>query len=93
MNTKLYEKDEKGIFRLLVEVPEEQIKKAKMKKDPVFVLAKSIEDDKDTVLFVHGNKKGKKVYRAKKKDISFDLRKDGNFGDFLSEEVKQKLKG
>jgi hypothetical protein len=94
-STKLYEKDAEGVFRLIREVLPEEMIKAKLKGDPIFVLKNSIDDTntklKDLVLFIHGNKKGKKIYRAKKTDVIFDLRKNGNFADALNEELKKKL--
>jgi len=91
MNTKLYEKDAEGVFRLIREVLPEELTRARLKSDPILVLKNSIEDKKDSVLFIHGNKKGKKIYRAKKTDVIFDLRKNGNFADVLGDELKKKL--
>jgi hypothetical protein len=95
VSTKLYEKDAEGVFRLIREVLPEEMTKAKLKGDPIFVLKNSLEDTnvklKDMVLFIHGNKKGKKIYRAKKTDVIFDLRKNGSFADAISDELKSKL--
>ena len=91
MAIKLFEKDANEDYRLICEVPSENLKRAKLKSDPIYVLKNTIDDAKETVLFVYRNKKGKKVYRARRTDVIFDLRKNGNFADSLNEETREKL--
>jgi hypothetical protein len=87
---KLFEKDSKNEYRLIREALPDEIEKAKVNKDVIYVLKKS--RDAQVVLFVHANKIGKKIYRINKSKVCFDMIKTGNFSDNLSAEMLQKLK-
>lgn len=86
-----------GVVRLSREAGSHEIRRAVLNKTPIYVLADSWNSDMDNVLFIHGNKKGKRIYRTHRSKVVLNSvssqkeQKKGNFADLISDDLKAKL--
>lgn len=85
-----------GISRLAREAMSHEIRRAVIDNIPVYVLADSWNSTESNVLFIHGNKKNKRIYKTYRTKVVLNPvsanKKNGNFADFVTEDIKNKIK-